>query len=163
MVSIFSLPTLAENLENETSMSITSSSSSIGEETSAPVIRHLSPQGTFIVENPTIHSIKLSLTYSIEDYNYGQWQTLDITKLTLKGSPCDNDIIENCIVLEPGKSIEPEPWTGFSCPKSCGRKCFGNFYYGSGKYRIVVKHCHTDDKFYSAEFNMPSNPSDNKQ
>jgi hypothetical protein len=64
----------------------------------------------------------------------------------------------SCVTIEPGKTLRPIGWTGFSCAAQCNQSCRANTWMGPGTYRLVLKGCGGGAKILGPEFTLPEEP-----
>jgi hypothetical protein len=117
------------------------------------VVRNLEHPGAVTIENHG-GSVKLSRKVVIERKRGAEWIE----------SPASFEIVEHCGVPTPPAScvdlnsnatVEPVPWTGYTCSGQCPRSCRSNHYAGPGIFRFVVLSCDHNERFTGPEFSLP--------
>ena len=153
------LPNPPNILPNNTTsfISITDSTS-----LSPITIIQLLPSGTFAVKNTNKVSYKVQREHSIEVWWKNKWEKVELVTPYLTNICEKPNNTNQCITIQPGETIKPPRWTGWTCSDRCVWGCSADTSYGPGPYRVVVKSCDGNQTFIGPEFTMtdiPHNPT----
>lgn len=94
--------------------------------------------------------ISLDSTIVIETKLNNEWKKILVNNFYLRES-CSR-VADKCVKLAANSRLKVVAWTGKSCSSQCPSICRANITAAPGTYRIVLRSCDSETRYYSAEF-----------